>query len=138
VYLLLVALIVFCALPANAGSLNPKEQKQIIEVVRAQLIALSQDDAAKAFSYAAPNIRHLMGSADNFFDMVRNQYEVLYRPSATIFMRPSGENGEAVLKVQITDDDGDAWIATYTLQRQKSKTWRITGCSISEAVGTIV
>ena len=136
--LLLVAFMGLWALPASAGGLSPKDQKQIIKVVRAQLNAFSQDDAVTAFSYAAPNIRRLVGSAENFIEMVRAQYDVLYRPTSVIFMQPRVEVGEAVLKVQMTDEDGDAWIATYTLQRQRHKTWRITGCAVHQATGTMV
>jgi hypothetical protein len=136
--LLMVAFLGLWAMPASAGGLSPKEQKQIIEVVQAQLDAFAQDDAAKAFSFAAPNIRQLVGNAENFLEMVRTQYEIVYRPSSTTFMQPNGEVGEAVLKVRMTDEDGDAWIATYTLQRQRNKTWKITGCAISEATGTAV
>jgi hypothetical protein len=138
VQLLMVAFLGLWALPACAGGLSAKDQRQIIEVVRRQLDAFSQDDAAKAFSYAAPNIRHLVGTAENFLEMVRTQYDIVYRPTTTTFMQPSGEAGEAVLKVQMTDEDGGAWIATYTLQRQKNKSWKITGCSIAEATGTMV
>ena len=102
------------------------------------MTAFSQDDAAKAFSFAAPNIRHLVGTAENFLEMVRTQYGIVYRPSSTTFMQPNGEVGEAVLKVQMTDEDGDTWIATYTLQKQKNKTWKITGCAVAEATGTMV
>jgi hypothetical protein len=136
--LLMAAFLGLWALQASAGGLSPKEQKQIIEVVQAQLNAFAQDDAAKAFSYAAPNIRHLVGTAENFLEMVRTQYEIVYRPSSTTFMQPNGEAGEAVLKVQLTDEDGDAWIAMYTLQRQKNKAWKITGCTVAEATGTMV
>ncbi len=138
VQVLMVVLLGMGALPASAGGLSPKDQKQIIEVVQAQLNAFAQDDAAKAFSYAAPNIRHLVGTAENFLEMVRTQYEIVYRPSSTTFMQPNGEAGEAVLKVQMTDVDGDAWIATYTLQKHKNKTWKITGCAVAEATGTMV
>jgi hypothetical protein len=134
----MVAMLGIWALPASAGGLSPKDQKQIIEVVQAQLTAFSQDDAAKAFSFAAPNIRHLVGTAENFLEMVRTQYGIVYRPSSTTFMQPNGEVGEAVLKVQMTDEDGDTWIATYTLQKQKNKTWKITGCAVAEATGTMV
>jgi hypothetical protein len=136
--LLMAAFLGLWALQVSAGGLSPKEQKQIIEVVQAQLNAFAQDDAAKAFSYAAPNIRHLVGTAENFLEMVRTQYEIVYRPSSTTFMQPNGEAGEAVLKVQLTDEDGDAWIAMYTLQRQKNKAWKITGCTVAEATGTMV
>jgi hypothetical protein len=134
----MVTMLGIWALPASARGLSPKEQKQIIEVVQAQLTAFSQDDAAKAFSFAAPNIRHLVGTAENFLEMVRTQYGIVYRPSSTTFMQPNGEGGEAFLKVQMTDEDGDTWTATYTLQKQKNKTWKITGCAVAEATGTMV
>lgn len=136
--LLMVAFMGLWALPAGAGGLSAKDQKQIIAVVQAQLNAFAHDDAAKAFSYAAPNIRQLMGSAENFLAMVRTRYEVVYRPASTIFMQPSGEDAEALLEVQMTDADGDAWIASYTLQRQANKTWRIAGCTVNQATGTRV
>jgi hypothetical protein len=135
---LAVAFLCFLALPASASSLSPKDQRQIIEVVQAQLHAFAQDDAAKAFSYAAPNIKLMMGNAQNFLEMVRTQYEVVYKPSSTTFMQPIGEAGEALLMVRMTDDDGSAWIATYTLHKQKNKAWLISGCAVSEATGTAV
>jgi hypothetical protein len=138
VHLLVVALVGLWALPARAADLSPKDQKQIIQVVQAQLNAFARDDAAKAFSYAAPNIRQLMGSAENFMAMVRTRYAVVYRPASTLFMQPSGHAAEALLEVQMTDADGDVWIASYTLQRQANKTWRITGCSVNQTTGTMV
>lgn len=136
--LLMLAFLGMWALPASAGGLSTKDQKQIIGVVQAQLSAFAQDDAVKAFSYAAPSIRHLVGTAENFLEMVRTQYEIVYRPASTTFMRPTGEAQEAVLKVRMTDADGDTWMATYTLQKQKRKVWRITGCAVNEAAGTAV
>ena len=138
IQLFIVAFLGLAALPAMSAGLSPKDQKQIIDVVQGQLNAFAKDDAAKAFSYAAPNIKRLLGSAENFLEMVRSQYEVVYRPASTIFMQPVGEGGEAMLKVQMTDEDGDDWIATYTLERQKDKAWRITGCAVREATGTRV
>lgn len=138
VQLFIVAFLGLTALPAVSAGLSPKDQKQIIDVVQGQLNAFAKDDAAKAFSYAAPNIKRLLGSAENFLEMVRSQYEVVYRPASTIFMQPVGEGREAMLKVQMTDEDGDDWIATYTLEKQKDKAWRITGCAVREATGTRV
>jgi hypothetical protein len=126
------------ALPASAGGLSQKDEKQIVRVVQAQLNAFAQDDAAKAFSYSAPNIQQLMGNAENFIEMVRTRYQVVYRPISTAYMRPSGDAGEAVMKVQMTDADGDPWIATYLLQKQRNKSWRIAGCVVTVATGTLV
>jgi hypothetical protein len=136
--LLLVACVGLGAVSASAGGLNAKDQKAIIGVVQAQLDAFAHDDAALAFSYAAPNIRQQIGSAENFLAMVRNRYQVVYRPSSATFMQPHGEASKAILKVQLTDEGGDSWTATYTLQKQKDKAWRITGCEVAEATGTFV
>ncbi len=125
-------------LPANAEDLGPADQKQIIAVVRGQLQAFARDDAAKAFSYAAPNIKSLVGNAQNFLQMVRTQYEVVYRPASTTFMQPLGHGSDAMLRVQMTDADGDAWVASYTLHKQANHLWRITGCSVAAATGTLV
>ncbi len=126
------------AVVAQAEGLSPKDEKQVLSVVRGQLDAFAQDDADKAFSFAAPNIRRLMGTAAHFMAMVRNQYEVVYRPASTIFLKPVGDGNEALLKVQLTGEDGTPWIALYTLQKQKNKSWRITGCAVNPATGTMV
>ena len=38
-------------------------------------------------------------------------------------------------RVQMQDAKGDAYLAIYTLERQKNKTWRITGCQVIENKG---
>jgi hypothetical protein len=128
----------FAALPGGANNLSANDQEQIIAVVQDQLSALAMDDAATAFSYAAPNIQQIMGSAENFLRMVRTQFAVVHRPSSKTFLNPVGLNNTAMLQVQLTDEDGDAWLAVYTLQKQVNNTWRITGCRLQLGVGTMV
>lgn len=126
------------ATPAQAGPLSARDEKAIIAVVQSQLDAFAAEDAEKAFSYAAPNIRALLGTAANFLEMVRSQYDIVVHPTSVVFFKPKGDGAVSVLKVQMTDEDGDVWNATYTLQRQKNRQWRITGCVITEAIGTMV
>lgn len=128
----------FVALPSSANGLSADDQQQIIGVVQEQLSALAVDDAAAAFSYAAPNIQQMLGTAENFLRMVRTQFAVVHRPSSKTFLNPVGLNNTAMLQVQLTDDDGDAWLAVYTLQKQVNNTWRITGCRLQLGVGTMV
>jgi hypothetical protein len=132
--------VLLCTASAMAWSspLTPLDEQQISTVVQSQLSAFAKDDAAAAFSYAAPNIRKQLGNASNFMDMVRNRYEVIYRPSSVVLFKPQGEGAQAILKVQLTDDAGALWIAIYTLQRQKNKSWRISGCVVNESTGTFV
>lgn len=136
--LLLAPLIAVLAFSAQAGGLSPKEEKDIIAVVQAQLNAFAANDAKKAFSFASPTIRKALGNADNFMAMVRSEYQVVYRPASTSFLKPIGHANEAYVRVQLTDKDGDAWIATYTLERLKNRKWVITGCEVDQAVGTMV
>jgi predicted component of type VI protein secretion system len=130
--------LLMASLACHAQPPSTASEKQIIATVQAQLQAFANDDAEKAFSFAAPNIRSMMLNAENFMDMVRNHYAVVYRPSDVVFLKPKVKGNEAALGVQLTDSDGNDWIAIYTLERQKNKTWRITGCKLTEAAGGMV
>jgi len=125
------------AAPAvTAGSaFTAADDKEVRRVVQGQLLAFAKDDAAKAFSYAAPNIRQVMGSADNFIRMVRQSYPVVYRPASVAFLKVEGQANEAVQRVQMLDAAGDSWLAVYTLERQKSRQWRITSCVVLQNKG---
>jgi len=125
------------ALHAGAGAapLSPSDEKNVSSVVQAQLAAFAKDDARKAFSYAAPNVREALGTAADFMAMVRSSYPMVYRPASVAFLKPDGKDDKAIQRVQMTDANGDAWLAIYSLQRQKNKAWRITGCTVVENKG---
>ncbi|MEO5659335.1 MAG: DUF4864 domain-containing protein [Polaromonas sp.] len=121
--------------PAQAAGLTPADEKSVLAVVQSQLAALAQDDAAKAFSFAAPNVREAVGSATQFLAMIRRSYPAIYRPASTAFLKPEGHDDSAIQRVQMEDADGHAWVATYSVHRQKNKVWRITGCQLVPTKG---
>jgi Domain of unknown function (DUF4864) len=123
------------ALPVGAGALSAEDEKQIRTVVQGQLDALAKDDAAKAFSFAAPNVREAFRTAPRFLDMVQRGYPVVYRPASVAFLKVEGKDRLAFQRVQMTDQAGEPWLATYSLERQKNGQWRITGCSVVENRG---
>jgi hypothetical protein len=123
------------AAPAHADTLAAVDEKNVRAVVQNQLAAFAKDDADKAFSFAAPNVRQAVGSAAGFMAMVRRDYPVVYRPASVAFLRPDGKDGQAIQRVHMTDAAGDAWMAVYSLERQKNKAWRITGCVVVENRG---
>jgi Domain of unknown function (DUF4864) len=123
------------ALPAGAGALSAEDEKQIRTVVQGQLDALAKDDAAKAFSFAAPNVHEAFRTAPRFLDMVQRGYPVVYRPASVAFLKVEGKDKLAFQRVQMTDQAGEPWLATYSLERQKNGQWRITGCSVVENRG---
>lgn len=133
----MLVLIVFQAglVAANAAPLGLADEKSVRGVVEGQLAAFAKDDADKAFSYAAPNVREALGSAARFMLMVRRDYPVVYRPASVAFLRPDGAGDEVTQRVQMTDASGNAWLAMYSLQRQKNKSWRISGCVVVENKG---
>lgn len=138
-----VALLALCTLlwagaSSQAASPSPADMRDVRATVQGQLDAFAADDAAKAFSFAAPVVRERMGSPERFMAMVRAGYPVVYRPASVAFLIPDVlADGTAVQRVQMTDGRGDLWLATYTLQRQKDKSWRITGCDVQSNKGRV-
>jgi hypothetical protein len=120
---------------ALAAPLAAQDAKNVRSVIQAQLDAFAADDAAKAFSYAAPNVRKSIASAEHFMAMVRGHYAVVYRPASVAFMKPERDGDLVVQPVQMSDAEGVAWLTIYTLQQQKNKQWRITGCFVQGSNG---
>lgn len=114
---------------AQAAALSPADELAVRAAVQGQLAAFAADDAAKAFSWAAPNVREAIGSAGAFLAMVREAYPVVYRPASVAFLKPDSRDGQVFQRVQMLDAAGDAWLATYSLQRG-GKGWLITGCVV--------
>lgn len=123
------------AFSERASGLTMDDQKKIRGVVQGQLDAFAKNDAVKAFSFAAPNVREAFVTAPRFLEMVQRGYPVVVRPAGVAFLKPEGKEDTALQRVQITDQAGDLWLATYSLERQKNRTWRITGCSVTENKG---
>ena len=106
--------------------------------IRVAVDALAVDDADRAFSFAAPGIREMMGNAQNFLAMVRTGYPVVHRPASVAFLKAELKGAEVIQAVQMTDAKGVAWLAVYNLQRQSDKSWRISGCVVVPNEGRAV
>jgi uncharacterized protein DUF4864 len=120
---------------AQAEPVTAEDAKAVRTVVEAQLAAFAADDAKRAFSYASPSIREMFGTPDRFMAMVRAGYPVVYRPAGVIFLNPVWVEGQLFEGVQLTDGDGSVWLATYRLERQPDRSWRISGCDVQPSSG---
>ena len=121
------------ALPLLARAqvpLQPEDARAVREVIEAQLDAFRHDDAARAFSYAAPDIQKAFGTPERFMAMVRTSYPVVYRPRSVLFEPPSDIDGDVFQPVRLTDSDGHAWMAVYPMERGADGVWRINGCQL--------
>ena len=118
------------AAPVQA-QVSAESAQAVQATVRAQLAAFAGDDAERAFSYAAPNIRALFQTPENFMAMVRQAYPVVYRPAELRFLTPKSLDAAVVQPVHMRDVGGLSWLAMYTLQRQADGGWLISGCALA-------
>ena len=131
---LLAALALVCSVSANAQAISADDARAVRAVIEAQLDAFRKDDAARAFSYATPSIRNMFGTPENFVEMVRTQYAVVYRPASVAFGKVDFLDGEPTQIVVYTDAESRHWLALYPMQRQPDGTWRINGCYLEQLV----
>jgi len=126
---LLAALLITLAGPARAADDVAAAQG----VILSQVEAFSRDDAAAAYSRAAPAIREIFPRADIFMSMVRNSYAPVYRHKSFDFGEARVSDGTIAQRVHIVDTDGVPWEALYTLELQPDGSVKITGCVLLKA-----
>ena len=130
--LLLTALLV--ALPGFTRPASAADDVAAAQnVIRSQEQAFGRDDAAAAYSYAAPAIRERFPGADIFMSMVQNAYAPVYRHKRFEFGEARTEGKWVAQRVHIVDEDGEAWEALYTLEQEADGSFKITGCSLLKA-----
>jgi Domain of unknown function (DUF4864) len=122
---LFLAFLLALAAPAFADDVATAQS-----VIRAQEQAFSRDDAAAAYSHAAPEIRQIFPQADIFMQMVQQGYAPVYRHRSFEFGEARAAGGHIAQRVHIVDDNGEAWEALYTLEQQPDGSLKITGCSL--------
>jgi len=128
-FALFVAFLIGFALPATAADDVAAAQS----VIRAQEQAFASDDAAAAYSHAAPSIRQIFPQAEIFMNMVQQGYPPVYRHRSFEFGEARSAGGQIAQRVHIVDTNGEAWEALYTLEQQPDGSLKITGCSLLKA-----
>ena len=121
---LLAAFLISVSAPAFAADDVAAAQR----VIRSQVEAFSRDDAATAYSYAAPAIQEIFPQADIFMSMVRNSYAPVYRHKSFEFGEARISDGKIAQRVHIVDTEGVPWEALYTLELGPDGSVKISGC----------
>jgi hypothetical protein len=121
---LLAALLIGLAAPVRAGDDIANAQT----IIRSQEQAFARDDAATAYSFAAPAIHSMFPDADLFLSMVRRGYAPVYRHKSFEFGEAQVADGKVAQRVHIVDANGEGWEALYTLERQADGSLKIIGC----------
>lgn len=124
----LIFIVVFVlSAPATASE---ADKSAIQGTISQQIEAFRADDSSTAYSFAAPTIRQMFPTADIFMSMVKRGYQPVYRPQSFAFSDAEVSSGTAVQNVDIIGPKGAAWRAIYTLQKQASGEWKITGVQL--------
>jgi len=113
---------------AAQDALTVADRDAIRHVIEAQIGAFRKDDAALAFSYAAPAIQQKFVNPDTFMRMVKTAYQAVYRPGSVVFAELVFEQGIPVQNVFILDGEGRSVLAHYPMEKQADGSWRIAGC----------
>ena len=116
---------------AISSDLSDFDEEAIKRTVKSQLQAFAEDDFDQAFKYAAPSIKKIFSSPDNFKLMVINQYPAVYRPKKITFGEIITYRNSPALNVFLVDPDGNFVTATYMMEKQKNNDWLIAGCILS-------
>ncbi len=125
---LLLTLLLSLSLPARADDVATAQN-----IIRSQERAFARDDAAAAWSYASPALQEMFQAPEIFMMMVQQGYPPVYRHKSFEFGEAKAAAGQIAQRVNIVDDNGEAWEALYTLEQQADGSFRITGCSLLKA-----
>ena len=132
-FVLLAALLIGLAAPIRAADDVTAAPATAQAIINSQVEAFGRDDAATAYSYAAPAIQGMFPQADIFLSMVQRSYAPVYRHKSFEFGEARAADGKIAQRVHIIDADGEAWEALYTLEQQPDGSLKITGCVLLKA-----
>ena len=129
------ALMIAVLIRAPASYADDASAKDVQAVISAQIDAFKHDDGAKAYSYASRDVQMMFPNIEMFMSMVRNGYAPVYHPRQFQF-GPFVASGDILRQtVELTDAEGTAWTAEYTLSKQADGTVKISGCRLSKKPG---
>lgn len=132
--LFFVTLAFLAALLTGAPGPAQAQQAEIQSVITSQLDAFKSDDFATAFTFAAPTIRDIFRTPENFGRMVSQGYPMVWRPAGVEYLDLRREGGRVFQDVRITDSDGVSHLLEYSMTEMDG-VWKISGVRILEAPG---
>lgn len=134
-FLFVVPLLLGLSGPASA--FTDADRAAVQSTIAQQLNAFLADDAAAAYSFAAPNIKQMFPTQEIFMNLVRQGYPPVYRSSSHTFRELTETGGGLEQVVDIVDASGQFWTARYSLQQQPDGSWKITSCTLLKKPGEV-
>lgn len=128
-----VMLALFTYVPASVS--GEAEIKAAQTVIDSQIKAFLSDNNTAAYSHAAPSIKQIFPTVDQFMDMVRRGYKPVWKPQSYTFGKSAEIDDRQIMQqVFTTGPDGIRYEAIYTLRLQDDGGYKITGVRIRKAL----
>lgn len=128
-----VFLMIFWAGYAAADDTVPREP-DIEATISAQIDAFLDDDFARAFTFASPNIQSMFGTSERFGTMVQRGYPMVWRPGEVQYLELRDVSGNLWQRVLIRDQAGGVHLLDYQMI-ETSDGWRINGVQLLPSTG---
>lgn len=135
-----ICVLVFACAPAWADSsgLSGGEKTALQALVQKQLDAFQRDDGEAAFGFAGSRVHEIFSDAEDFMKTVREGYPPVYRPRSVLFGQLLETDSGPIQIVFLGGQDGHAYVALYTFERQTDGSWLIAGCLLRKNPGTAI
>ena len=102
------------------------ERELIRNTISSQIEAFKENNIAKAYTFAAPNIQAQFPTPEVFGLMVRNGYPVIWRPKSFKFTKFQDLGNKAIQRVLFQSYNGSLETYDYILEKY-ADLWKIAG-----------
>ena len=108
------------------------ERADIQSTISDQLRAFASDNFIEAFTHASPGIKDIFGTVENFSNMVKKGYPMVWRYNNFEFLNLEETQQGYSQIVRITDQNDKLFLLKYFM-KNVAGIWKISGVSIIEA-----
>ena len=108
------------------------EKADIQSTISDQLRAFASDNFIEAFTHASPGIKDIFGTVENFSNMVKKGYPMVWRYNNFEFLNLEETPQGYSQMVRITDQNDKLFLLKYFM-KNVAGIWKISGVSIIEA-----
>ena len=108
------------------------ERADIQSTISDQLRAFASDNFIEAFTHASPGIKDIFGTVENFSNMVKKGYPMVWRYNDFEFLNLEETPQGYSQIVRITDQNDKLFLLKYFM-KNVAGIWKISGVSIIEA-----
>jgi hypothetical protein len=122
------------ALGADGALAGDAEVRAAQSAIESQIRAFLAGDDAGAYDIAAPSIKRLFPTLEQFMAMVKGGYQPVWKPKNFAFGKAEETSpGSVAQQVLLVGPDGRDYDALYTLELQPDGRFRITGVTLRRA-----